>query len=248
MIDLLLYDLPDAGTAIINVFIFFILVVGIYFGYKRGFNKSCISFLGIIIVLFGAYFLKNPISIFFYKHLPFFNFGGPLAGVTVLNILLYEFLAFLVTASLLYIILRIIAVFTTLVDKLLSIILSLGIPSELLGAIIGFMEFYVILYAIIFMFTSFANIAGIELSPSIADNIRNTPVLNETVGKTLSSFVDVTALINDYKMGDNNKDFNYAALEILLKNKIISIDNAKELLISGKIDIPNFGKLISKYE
>lgn len=248
MIDLLLYDLPDSGTALINVFIFFVLVIGVFVGYKRGFNESCVSFLGLLIVLFGAYFLKNPISIFFYRNLPFFNFGGVLAGVTVLNILLYEFLAFLVMATLLYIVLRIIAVFTTLVDKVLSIILSLGIPSGVLGAIIGFMEFYVGLYALFFIISSFANIAGVPLSPSVADNIMDTPVLNQTVGKTLTSFVDMAALINDYKNGNNSKEFNSKALEVLLKNKIISTDNAKELLISGKIDIPDFGKLISKYE
>ena len=76
----------------------------------------------------------------------------------------------------------------------------------------------------------------------------DTPVLNQTVGKTLTSFVDMAALINDYKDGNNSKEFNSKALEVLLKNKIISTDNAKELLISGKIDIPDFGKLISKYE
>ena len=68
--------------------IILILIMGAVVGFKRGFTYEVVSTVGFFLVLILAYFLKNPLSVFLYEHLPFFKFGGIFKGVTVLNIFL----------------------------------------------------------------------------------------------------------------------------------------------------------------
>lgn len=74
--------------------IILILIMGAVVGFKRGFTYEVVSTVGFFLVLILAYFLKNPLSVFLYEHLPFFKFGGIFKGVTVLNIFLYEVMLF----------------------------------------------------------------------------------------------------------------------------------------------------------
>lgn len=246
---MMLYTPPDATTTIINVAIFIIIILGVIFGYKKGFTQGSITFLGFLIMFIGAYYLKNPISILLYKNFPFFNFAGPLKGITTLNILLYELIAYIIVLLLLFIVLRIITVFTKIIDKILSFILALGIPDSLLGAIIGFLEFYLVVYIGVFFLVYVSNLSGIKVEElGLAQAITKTPVLKETVGKPLNAFLDITEIINDSQIKETKVDYNYESLNILLKYNIITTDNAKELLINGKLTIPDSGKLISKYE
>ena len=82
--------------SIVDSIILILLLFGAIIGFKTGVIKSAVSVLGTILIIYLAFVLKNPISEFMYLHLPFFNFSGDLAGVTVLNILIYEGLAFLI--------------------------------------------------------------------------------------------------------------------------------------------------------
>ena len=81
---------------IIDIIILLFLLMGALIGFKRGIIQSATIFLGIIFVIILSYYLKNPLSKLMYTYLPFFEFSGALKGVTVLNILIYEAIAFLV--------------------------------------------------------------------------------------------------------------------------------------------------------
>ena len=70
-------------------------------GYKRGLTNQLVSSLGIFAVIVLSFLLKNPVSMFLYEHLPFFKFGGIFKGITALNIILYEFVAFFLVMSIL---------------------------------------------------------------------------------------------------------------------------------------------------
>ena len=78
----------------IDVIILIILAFGALLGWKHGFFSQLVSFAGVLLIFILAFFLKGYVSQFFYQYLPFFEFGGVLKGITVLNIALYEMIAF----------------------------------------------------------------------------------------------------------------------------------------------------------
>ena len=92
---------------IIDVLIILLILFGGFVGLKRGFTKELLSFVGFVLILVIAFILKNPISSFLYENLPFFGFSGSFKGITVLNILIYEVIAFLIVFSILMIIFKV---------------------------------------------------------------------------------------------------------------------------------------------
>ena len=74
--------------AILDAVIILFLLMGAVLGFKRGFIKSLVSLIGIILIVVISYYLKNPIANFMIRHFPFFSFTGKFAGLFALNILL----------------------------------------------------------------------------------------------------------------------------------------------------------------
>ena len=80
---------------LLDIFVIIFILLGALVGFKRGFTKELTEAVGFIVIVILAYIFKNPLSVFFYEHMPFLNVGF-LKGAEVLNILMYEILAFLV--------------------------------------------------------------------------------------------------------------------------------------------------------
>ena len=104
---------------IIDLLIIIFILIGAVVGFKRGFTSSLFNFVGVILVVIIAYFLKNPVSEFLMSFCPFFNFGGIIKGVTVLNIAVYEIIAFILVFSLLMIGLKALLMATGILETLL---------------------------------------------------------------------------------------------------------------------------------
>ena len=84
---------------IIDIIIVLIILFSALLGFKRGFTKELVSFLGFFIIIILAFVLKNPLSKLMYEYLPFFKFSWLIKGATSLNILLYEILSFFIVLS-----------------------------------------------------------------------------------------------------------------------------------------------------
>ena len=84
-----------------------ILIIGVLGGMSRGLIKQVVLLIGLVVCVIFAFYLRTPIATFMYEYLPFFKFGGLFRGVSIINILLYELIAFLVVFSILYLVLRI---------------------------------------------------------------------------------------------------------------------------------------------
>ena len=227
----------DTVVAVINVVVILILVLGTYSGLKKGFLQSSIRIIGLIIAIIAAYILKNPISVFLYTHLPFFKFGGLFKGVSVLNVIVYELIAFLALLIIFLIAIKIICKITGLVDKVLSLIFLLGIPNKILGAIVGFIESVIILYFVSFVFKFTCNFMNLDIKPSLLDDVVNFPVLKQTFGSSLSSLDEITSLALEYKDTKDKDEFNEKAMDILVKYKVITEENLQILIDSGKITL-----------
>ena len=86
---------------VVDIVILIFLAFGALIGFKRGFTHELVSLVGIFVIIILSYILKNPVSVFFYNNLPFINFGGIFKDITVINILVYEIIAFFMIFALL---------------------------------------------------------------------------------------------------------------------------------------------------
>ena len=136
---------------IIDVLIILLILAGGVLGWKKGFTREIVSFVGVFAVVILSFLLKNPVSAFLYEHLPFFKFGGLLKGVTTVNILIYEIIALLIVMSILTILLKVLSLLTNIFEKLLNFTIILGIPSKILGMLVGFIEGFVWVFIILYI-------------------------------------------------------------------------------------------------
>ena len=88
---------------IIDIIAILIIVLFAYLGKKKGFVKSIVSFLGLILVFIISFIMKNPIADWLSLNLPFFNFTGSFKGATILNVIIYQLIAFILVFSILMI-------------------------------------------------------------------------------------------------------------------------------------------------
>lgn len=248
MIDKL--NLTDPVSLVINIIIVVFIVSEVYAGMKKGFFESSIRFIGFIASVIGAYLLKNPLSVFMYTHLPFFEFNGLFKGVSALNIIAYELIAFVIVFILLMLVVKIVCKVTGLIDKIMSMVFFLGIPNKILGGIVGFIQSIIFLYFVIFAVKVVGNLTGMEMRPSLADFIVEVPVLKDTFGETLNSMDDITALALEYEDTKDKDEFNNKAIQVLLDYNIVTEENLEILIESGKIDsidsIAEFGKKVEE--
>lgn len=223
---------------IIDVCIILLLILGAVLGFKRGLTKSLASSIGFVAVIVFAFLLKNPLSEFMYQNLPFFDFWGIFKGITVLNILLYEIVAFLILVSVFSIILKVVIFATSVFEKLLNMTIILGIPSKILGMVVGIIEYYVIVFACLFIISlpifNFDFISGSKWRNQI---LNNTPILTTMSKDTINVFNEFSELQDKHKNSSSQKEFNTEAMDIFLKYKIITVDSAIELVNKEKISI-----------
>ena len=177
---------------IVDAIIILCLLCGAALGFKRGVIQSATMFVGIIIVIILSYYLKNPLSKFMYTVFPFFEFSGALQGVTVLNILIYEAIAFLIIFILLNVILQVAIKATGLLEKILKFTIVLGIPSKILGAIFGLLEQFIYVFVFLFLLSRISFTAPYVMESKLANGILDkTPVISGVVESSYQSFEEI---------------------------------------------------------
>lgn len=221
---------------VIDIIIIIVLGFGFVLGFFRGFTKELVNFLGLISILILSFILKNPISVFFYKNLPFFRFGGIFKDITVLNIILYEVVAFILVFAVLYVLFKILLLATKIFEKILKMTIILGIPSKILGGLLGIVENWVYIFIVLYLLNlPMFNIRVINNS-KVANIIYNhTPVLHIVCDKTLSVVNEINDLKEEYKTTTNTNEFNKRALNTMIDKKFITKENAQYLIDKGKI-------------
>lgn len=234
------------NLSVIDSAIIIFLLFGALIGFKRGVIKSLVSFVGLIVVLVLAFNLKDPLSEFMYTHLPFFNIGGIFSGVTVLNVLVYEIIAFLILVTLFGTILKVIVVMTGLVEKILDLTIVLGFASKVCGLVFGFVETYIILFFTVYICYNFTGISNyIDEGVITSRMLNSTPILSESIKNENSTMKEIMALQNECH--DNNKECSLDALDIMLKYGVLKPNAAVKLINEGKINIDGAMDIVLKY-
>lgn len=216
---------------IIDLIILILLAFGFLIGFKRGFTRQLVSCLGMVLILILSFILKNPVSVFMYNHFPFFSFKG----LSALNILLYEVIAFVIIFSILSIVLKILMMVTNVFEKMLNMTILLGIPSKILGGILGLLENYIIIFVVLY----FINLPmfNMNLKETKLANfmLSNTPILSNVCNDSIKVIEDFDKLKDQYDGIENTSELNNESLKLFTKYNIISQDNIDNLIKSGKL-------------
>lgn len=235
---------------ILDISIIIFVAFGAILGFKRGFTYELIKALGFIAIIILSYFLKNPLSIFLYEKLPFFKFGI-FKSIEILNILLYEAIAFIICFALLSIVLKIVSLITKVFEKILTATIILGIPSKLLGLLVGIVFHFVISFIVLYVlsFTLIDN--GIVYNSKFREPIlNNTPLLSNFIDKGVNVVDEFILLKENYSNKQvSENEFNYQAYELFLKYNVIKPESLQQLIDKGKVSpFEGYNDLINKYK
>lgn len=218
-------------------------------GFKRGFTRSLVSALGFIVITVLAFLLKNPVSVFLYENLPFFKFAGIIKGVTVLNIALYEILAFIIVLAILGVLLKVLVFATSIFEKVLNATIILGIPSKLAGAVVGAIQYFVITFIVLYIVSLPVFDINIISESKMKDKILNsTPVLSNVVNDGISVINEFTGIKDKYRDNNSNAEqFNKEVLDLFLKYDIVKVESIDKLVEKEKLQINNIEEILAPY-
>ena len=236
---------------ILDIVIVLVLIMSAIIGFKRGAIKEIVSLVGIIIVFILAFSLKGVLGNVLCKWLPFFNFAGNLEGVTVLNILLYQLIAFLIIYSLLFSVYMIVVKISGIVQKIVHMTVILWLPSKVIGAVVAFITGYVMVFVVLLALLIPLKDTDIFKNSKFANYIvYDTPILASSSENISTSINEIYELGEDLSKGDISKnEANVKTMDILLKYKVVSAETARELVVLDKLDgISGLDKVIEKYE
>lgn len=233
---------------IFSVIVILLIISSGVMGLKKGFLKESVVFIGTILVYIISFLLKDKIGLVLCKWFPFFYFDG----LQTLNILVYQLIAFIFIATILFSIATIIFKLTGIIQKLVDITIILTLPSKILGFIFGILEGYIVMFLILIILAiPLRNVELFKESTVVTKIMYNSPILSKTLGgvpKTIEDILDVTTEI---QKTDYNK--NKVALDIMkieLDHNIISKEDTLDLIERGKLDkvqgIKSFVKNYSK--
>lgn len=223
--------------SVIDIGIIIFIAFGAVLGFKAGFFKKTVDFIGMFAIVILSFYLKNFISVLMYEHLPFFNFGGIFKGIEVINILLYEVIAFAIVFSLLLIVLKVLLMITGIIEKILKATIILGIPSKILGLIVGAVEMYVYIFIILVVATLPIFNFSLLRDSKVADfMLNNTLILSPMSDKIVSTYDDAYEIVDNRK-NKTNEELNTEILKKLLEKEIITKESASKLVYDGKLHI-----------
>jgi uncharacterized membrane protein required for colicin V production len=228
-------DFSNPKVIIVNAVIILFLIMGVYDGYKKGFIEGLFRLVGSIVALVLAYIFKDRLSVLMYTHLPFIKLGGIFRGVSAINILIYELIAFVLIFIVAILVIDLIVKTSGIIEKLLKIIPLFDLLNGLLGAVLGLVQTVVILYFVIFVFKFGCNLFGFQMQPSLADNVLEISLLDNRFGSTISSFNEIADLAKKYENQKDKTELNDKAIDILLEYDIISKENLKILIKDNKV-------------
>ena len=232
-----------------DIFIIVFIVLGGFIGFRRGVIKEFVCAIGFFLITVLSFFLKNPLSIVFYENLPFFKFGGIFKGVTVLNIALYELIAFLIVFLILMLLWKLVVFASSIIQKIINLTIILGPPSKILGFLIGIIEFYIISFIVIYILTlPIFSVSVICESHNAQFILNDTLFISNSVKSNVGFLDEFLDLKEKYEKTDSANKFNYETLDLFMKYDIVDVKSVKKLKEKNKISIDGINDLIEKYE
>ena len=233
---------------LVDFIIIVLLVMGAIVGFKRGLIRQLLSLCGTIIAAVLAFLFKTPLAQLLCEYLPFFSFKGVLAGLSVLNLFVYEVIAFLIILAIFVGLLQVLIFLSNILEKIVSMTIIFALPSKLAGAVFGVLENYIVVFIILYIvslpFFNIDIIRGSELRDPI---VTKTPVLNKLAEKSVEVGTEIANLVDKYKIEEDKNQYNLDTLDVLLKYNITKVETVDRLVEKNKIQLVNIDLVLSKY-
>ena len=223
---------------IIDVIVILLITMFGVIGMKKGFIKTLVSFVGIVLVFILSYLLKGFIAEWLSLNLPFFNFTGAFKGATILNVIIYQLIAFFVVFAILMTIYSIAVKVSGLIEKILKFTIILSIPTKIGGLIVGILEGIIVsLILIVFLSLPVLNF-GLVRDSVIRKYLYNiSPIVGNITSNTNNAIDEIMELKNKFDKNENKEEFNIECFEALLKHHVIGTSYSEKLVYSEKLKI-----------
>jgi len=171
----------------LDIIILLLLITGIFVGAKRGLIVQLIHMTGFIIALIVAYTYYKPLAERFVLWIPYPTVGSNSSLTLAIDRLdldqtFYQLIAF----ALIFFVVKFALQLVASMFDFLSYLPVLGFISKIIGAVLGFIEFYIVLFIFLYVIAllPMEPFQGLIENSSIASSmLENTPVLSETVKK-----------------------------------------------------------------
>lgn len=227
---------------VVDVLVLVFVLLGAIAGWKKGLIKSAVNLIGLVAIVIISYALKGSIANLLIEKLPFFNYAGIFAGLTSINILIYNLIAFIVIFIVLYCLLSIIIAVTGFIDTLLKFTVIWVIPSKIGGAILGFLEAWVFVFLVVFTLAQLSLTSSFIFDSKVGMFMLNhTPIVGTVLSSSRNAIQDIYNEIEIVSTDENKTDeyLNLTILQIEINNGLITKEDAQTLIDTGKINIGN---------
>lgn len=221
---------------VVDILIILFIIFGAAIGFAKGFTRQLVDTVGTIAVIVLSFMFKGIVSGILYKFMPFFNFSNKFAGITAMNILLYEVISFILVFIIFSTVLAILKKTTKWFEKILNATIILGIPSKILGAVVGIINNFIFSFIILYFLS--LPVFGIKVvsESNLSNKILNsTPVLSNLCDNTVKVFDEFDELLDQYQTNPNRINLNQQTIELLIESKVVDKDTVNELIKSGKL-------------
>ena len=237
--------------SIVDIAIILALIIFPIIGWMRGVIKETVSLVGLIAIFIISYTFKEEIGNVLCKFLPFLPFSGSIKGLVSLNILIYQMVGFISIFSILFIAYQIIVLVSGLLQTIIKWTKVLDKPSKILGAIVGGICGYLIIFAVLLVsVVTFQNHE--EMKKSFLPNIivYKTPIISsytKDISKTVNNIYDLVEDIENEKISINKA--NLEIIDTMIKYDVVSKKTVEQLVVLDKLKkVKGLDKVLEKYE
>ena len=162
----------------------------------------------------------------------------------------YQAISFIIVVILLESILQVLIKVTGVIEKILKFTIVLGIPSKILGFLVGLIEGFVFVFLALFLLNQPSLKIDIVNDSKLTSKILNsTPILSNIAGGMVDTIEDINELVKDYnddKVDPNSLDLE--SIDIMLEHKVISTSYVRKLIDNKKIEVVGIESILNKYE
>ena len=235
---------------IFDVGIILLLIMFLIVGFKNGVIREAFSLIGIIAVFILSFVFKGLLGNLMCIILPFFKLSGVIEGFSVINILIYQIIAFMLVFAILLTIYEIFLKISKFIQKLVNLTIILILPSKLLGAVVSLIKGVTVLFAVfIVLMIPLKNSELFTGSTMVNQILYKTPILSQSSNNFINTVEEIYNLaekVSNKKISTNAA--NLELLDMMLKHKIVNKSTVESLVKLHKLDdVNNIETVLQKY-
>ena len=235
---------------IFDVGIILLLIMFLIVGFKNGVIREAFALIGIIAVFILSFVFKGLLGNLMCIILPFFKLSGVIEGFSVINILIYQIIAFMLVFAILLTIYEIFLKISKFIQKLVNLTIILILPSKLLGAVVSLIKGVIVLFAVfIVLMIPLKNSELFTGSTMVNQILYKTPILSQSSNNYINTVEEIYNLAEKVSNKEIiTNDANLELLDMMLKHKIVNKSTVESLVKLHKLDdVNNIETVLQKY-